>query len=157
MSLINFTINNKNSWSDFGWIIKTTNHENIVTKRYESISVPGRQGNLLIPDTGKDNQVIEIEAVTKIGNTNPMIYRNSIEKWLQEVIGYTHLTFSDGFQFEAVQIGDIEIVRGKCNTRTINVKFEAIPIDPSSSKYVLSNDEDKVLLTDDTKGIEVVI
>lgn len=157
MSLINFTINGRNSWSDLGWVIRSTNHENIVSKRYESIPIPGRQGNLLIPDTGKDNQVIEIEAVTKIGNTSPIIYRNSIEKWLQGVVGYTHLAFSDGFQFEAVQIGDIEIIRGKCNTRTIKVRFEAIPIDPSSSKYVLSDTTDKVLLTDDTKGIEVII
>ena len=43
-----------------------------------------------------------------------------------------------------------------CGWRSIKLQFEAIPIDPTSSKYVIVNETNKVMLTDDTRGIEVV-
>lgn len=155
MSLINFTINNKNSLNDFNIIVKNSNHENKIMKRYESIPIPGKIGNLIIPEEGKDNQIIDIEAVVKLGNTSPFLFGNLLEQWLRPNNNYQHLNFNDGFQFEAILKDKIEITRGKCNTRVIKLQFEAKPIDPTSIKYVIANESNKVVLTDDTKGIEV--
>ncbi len=156
MSLLNFTINGKNSYDDFGWIIKSSNHETINQKRYESIEIPGRIGNLIIEDEGENNFVINLEVVTRLKGANARLYWDTVSKWLKGFEGYGHLNFHDGYQFEAILNGDIEITRLNCGGRNINLSFQVVPLDPSSSKYVLSDQTDKVLLTDDTKGIEVV-
>lgn len=156
MSLLNFTINNKNSFNDFNLYIKTSNHENLPKKRYESIPIPGRTGNLIIEEDAKDNQIIDIECYAKLGNTSPQLYGMTLIKWLTGFNGYGQLIFNDGYQFEAKLSQDIEVERMDCGWRSIKLQFEAIPIDPTSSKYVIANETNKVMLTDDTRGIEVV-
>lgn len=156
MSLLNFTINGKNSYDDFGWIIKSSNHETVNQKRYESIPIPGRIGNLIIEDEGEDNLIITLEVATRLKGANARLYWDTVAKWLKGFEGYSHLDFHDGYQFEAILNGNIVPERLNCGGRRFEVKFEVIPLDPSSSKYVLSDQTNKVLLTDDTKGIEVV-
>lgn len=155
MSLLNFTINGKNSYDDFNLVIKTSDHENISKKRYESIQIPGRTGNLIIEGKAKENKFINIECITKLGTTNAQVYGISLINWLQGFEGYSQLIFNDGYQFEAILSDEIKIERLACNSRRISIQFEAVPILPNSSKYIMSTQENKAMLTDDTRGIEV--
>lgn len=157
MSLLNFTINGKNSYNDFNLIIKSSNHENLPKKRYESIVIPGRTGNLIIEGKAKDNKIIDIECLVRLGTTNPQVYGISLMDWLQGFEGYSQLIFNDGYQFKAILNGEVEIERLNCNFRSIKMQFEAIPVLPGDKDYVLATQNNDVMLTDDTRGIEVVI
>lgn len=154
---LNFTINGKNSKNDFNLTIISSNHENISKKRYESKVIPGRTGNLIIEGKAKDNKFIDIECFTKLGTTNPQVYGIALADWLQGFEGYSQLIFDDGYQFKAILSSEIEIERLKCSFRKINFQFEVVPVLPGDKDYVIATQDDKVVLTDDTKGIEVVL
>lgn len=122
--MIDFTFHGKSAMQDFGLRIESSNHETQAPKRYESIPIEGRTGNLLIDNGDFDNYTIEVVAIVDISPFNGQQFGYKVKQWLQGAIGYQRLLFNDGYEFEAICTNQIDIEKVLGNFRRIKINFE---------------------------------
>lgn len=113
----------------YGLKIKTSNHLSRPAKKIESISVPGRTGNLIIDDGSKENLQIELTCyVDARKNENLYQISKQIGSWLQDPIGYQLLEFSDGERFNAVCVNQIDINESIRYFGEVTIRFDAYEV-----------------------------
>ncbi len=123
-----FKFNNISS-ETYGLKIKTSNHLSRPAKKVESISVPGRTGNLIIDDGSKENLQIELTCyVDARKNENLYQISKQIGSWLQDPIGYQLLEFSDGERFNAVCVNQIDINESIRYFGEVTIRFDAYEV-----------------------------
>ena len=114
----------------FGLKLKSSNHLSLPAKKYESISVPGRTGNLIIDDGSKENLQIELECyIDARVNANLPYLSRQIGTWLQDPIGYQTLSFSDGITFKAICTNQIDIDEVIKHFGEFSIRFDATEVD----------------------------
>lgn len=89
--MLSFTFRGKNSYTDFGIIIKKRPPVVLPERRIEHIEVLGRHGTLTIDDETYKQFQLQIECA--FVNSNYMNKAHDIKKWLMG--GYDKLIFSD--------------------------------------------------------------
>lgn len=113
----------------YGLKIKTSNHLSRPAKKIESISVPGRTGNLIIDDGSKENLQIELACyVDSRANKNLKKTMKDIGSWLQDPIGYQLLEFSDGETFKAVCTNQIDVNEIIRYFGEVTIRFDAFEV-----------------------------
>ncbi len=123
-----FKFNNISS-ETYGLKIKTSNHLSRPAKKVESISVPGRTGNLIIDDGSKENLQIELACyVDSRPNKNLKKTMKDIGSWLQDPIGYQLLEFSDGETFKAVCTNQIDVNEIIRYFGEVTIRFDAFEV-----------------------------
>lgn len=106
--------------------ILESNHHSISSRDFELISVPGRDGDLIIDNGKKKNS--EIRLLCKLDvrkNKNFTEVCMAIEKWLQGETVYKDLIFSDGYRFKAICINQINIEKKSKYYGTVEIFFSA--------------------------------
>ena len=125
---MHFTFNGTSS-GRYGLEVKNSNHLSRPAKKIESISVPGRTGNLIIDDGSKENLQIELECfVDARSNANLPFLTKQIGAWLQDPIGYQTLTMYDGTTFKAICTNQIEVSELVDNFAEISIRFDATEV-----------------------------
>lgn len=123
-----FTFNGTSS-ERYGLKIKKSNHLSRAAKKIESISIPGRTGNLIIDDGSKENLQIELECyIDARANSNLPYLSKQIGSWLQDPIGYQMLSFSDGMAFKAVCTNQIDIDEVIKHFGEFSIRFDATEV-----------------------------
>lgn len=122
--MLDFTFNGKSAKEHFGLIIESSTHETLAPKRYESVTIDGRTGNLLIDNGDFDNYTIEVVAIVDISPSNAQQFGNKVKQWLQGSVGYKSLVFNDGYTFEAICNNQIDISKIINSFRRIRISFE---------------------------------
>lgn len=122
--MLDFTFNGKSAKNDFGLLIESSTHESLAPKRYESIPIEGRTGNVLIDHGDFDNYTIEVTAIVDTSPSNAQQFGNRVKQWLQGPIGYKSLVFNDGYEFEAICNNQIDISKIINSFRRIRISFE---------------------------------
>ena len=123
-SLEHFTFGGTSSAS-FNFIIVEKDNLKSFENDFELISVPGRNGDLIIPNNRKKNKEINIEAYIDLEGLKRDAKTISAEiiNWLQGELKYKKLTFSDDLtNYMAIVPGEIEIYEEV--ESLLNVKFK---------------------------------
>ena len=106
--------------------ILESNHHSISSREFELISVPGRNGDLIVSNSRKKNS--EIRLLCKLDvrkNKNFTEACMAIEKWLQGEIGYKDLIFPDVYKFKAICVDQINIEKKRKYDATVEIFFSA--------------------------------
>ena len=113
------------SSTSFNFIIVSNDNLNGFGNDFELVEIPGRTGNLIIDNQRKKNKEINIEAyadIEEFGDVN--LVSKAIKKWLQGEVKYKTLIFSnDSVKYEAIVLGNVEIVEEVENLLNIKFKF----------------------------------
>lgn len=113
------------SSTSFNFIIVSNDNLNGFENDFELVEIPGRIGDLIIDNQRKKNKEINIEAyadIEEFGDVN--LVSKAIKKWLQGEVKYKPLIFSnDSVKYEAIVLGNVEIVEEIENLLNIKFKF----------------------------------
>lgn len=113
------------SSTSFNFIIVSNDNLNGFENDFELVEIPGRTGNLIIDNQRKKNKEINIEAyadIEEFGDVN--LVSKAIKKWLQGEVKYKPLIFSNDYiKYEAIVLGNVEIVEEVENLLNIKFKF----------------------------------
>lgn len=123
-----FTFNEVSS-ETYGLKVKQSNHLSRPAKKVESISIPGRTGNLIIDDGSKENLSIELICTLDCRQySNIAFVARQISDWLQNPIGYQTLVMGDGMTFKAVCTNQIDISEVIDNFGEVSIRFDATEV-----------------------------
>lgn len=113
------------SSTSFNFIIVSNDNLNGFENDLELVEIPGRTGNLIIDNQRKKNKEINIEAYADIEEFGEAsLVSKAIKKWLQGEVKYKPLIFSnDSVKYEAIVLGNVEIVEEIENLLNIKFKF----------------------------------
>ena len=113
------------SSASFNFIITENDNLNSFENDFETVSIPGRHGDLILSNNRKKNKEINIEAYIDLeGLGNAQTVAKNIKQWLQGEVKYKTLTFSNDLTvYEAVVVGSIEIVEEIEGLLNISFKF----------------------------------
>ena len=113
------------SSTSFNFIIVSNDNLNGFENDFELVEIPGRTGDLIIDNQRKKNKEINIEAyadIEEFGDVN--LVSKAIKKWLQGEVKYKPLIFSNDYiKYEAIVLGNVEIVEEVENLLNIKFKF----------------------------------
>lgn len=109
---------------EFELDLKTSNHLNKSGKRYESIQIPGRSENLIIDLGIKNNKSIKDTLYLQAPNGLKKAI-DQIENWIQGTTGYKLLEYKDGYRYNAICSGEIEVEELFDNVAQITITYEA--------------------------------
>lgn len=121
-----FIFNNIKSSDIENLRILESNHHSVSGRDFELISVPGRNGDLIVDNGKKKNS--EIRLLCKLDvrkNKNFTEACMAIEEWLQGEIGYKDLVFPDGYRFKAICVDQINIEKKRRYYGTVEIFFSA--------------------------------
>ena len=122
---LDYFIFDTTSSASFNFIIVEKDNLKSFENDFELISVPGRNGDLIIPNNRKKNKEINIEAYIDLEGLKRDAKTISAEiiNWLQGELKYKKLTFSDDLtNYMAIVPGEIEIYEEV--ESLLNVKFK---------------------------------
>ena len=113
------------SSASFNFIITENDNLNSFENDFETVSIPGRHGDLILSNNRKKNKEINIEAYIDLeGLGDAQTVAKNIKQWLQGEVKYKTLTFSNDLTvYEAVVVGSIEIVEEIEGLLNISFKF----------------------------------
>ena len=113
------------SSTSFNFIIVSNDNLNGFENDFELVEIPGRIGDLIIDNQRKKNKEINIEAYADIEEFGEAsLVSKAIKKWLQGEVKYKPLIFSnDSVKYEAIVLGNVEIVEEIENLLNIKFKF----------------------------------
>ena len=113
------------SSASFNFIIIENDNLKSFENDFELVSIPGRVGDLIIPNNRKKNKEINIEAYIDLdGLGDAKTVSRDIKQWLQGEVKYKDLTFSNDLtEYKAIVKGPIEIVEEIEGLLNINFKF----------------------------------
>ena len=117
---------------DMGIKIERHNNFSSPQRRVESISIPGRTGNILIDDGSYENQIFEYELILECDSKKGIDISkkaNEISSWLHGDYTYKTLTFSNSDKtYKAVVINKIDITQMFKKFAKALVVFEAYEV-----------------------------
>ena len=147
---------------DMGIRIERHNNFNSPQRRVESVSIPGRTGNILIDDGSYENQIFEYELILECDSKNGIDISkkvNEINSWLHGDYTYKTLTFSNSDKtYNAVVINKIDIKQMFKNFAKALVTFEAYEVTNSLRKRNISIIENEdVFINDTSREIKPVL
>lgn len=122
---LDYFIFDTTSSASFNFIIVEKDNLKSFENDFELISVPGRNGDLIISNNRKKNKEINIEAYIDLEGLKRDAKTISAEiiNWLQGELKYKKLTFSDDLaNYMAIVPGEIEIYEEV--ESLLNVKFK---------------------------------
>ena len=122
---LNYFVYSGTSSASFNFIIIENDNLKSFENDFELVSVPGRNGDLIIPNNRKKNKEINIEAYVDLEELkkDAKTAAKEIKLWLQGEVKYKNLTFSDDLvNYKAIVVGEIEIYEEIENL--LNVKFK---------------------------------
>lgn len=127
---------------EFNLKITKSNHLSKSSKHLEFIKIPGRNGEIVKDDGSKNNLTIEIICKLDTRKTKNLNYMcTMIENWLQGHEGYRHLLFSDGIEFDAICVNQIDISK-------VIKEFHEVKINFSCKHHLKDvNLQQKIILT----------
>ena len=113
------------SSASFNFIITENDNLNSFENDFETVSIPGRHGDLILSNNRKKNKEINIEAYIDLdGLGDAKTVSRDIKQWLQGEVKYKDLTFSNDLtEYKAIVKGPIEIVEEMEGLLNINFKF----------------------------------
>ena len=113
------------SSTSFNFIIVSNDNLNGFENDLELVEIPGRTGDLIIDNQRKKNKEINIEAYADIEEFGEAsLVSKAIKKWLQGEVKYKPLIFSNDYvKYEAIVLGNVEIVEEVENLLNIKFKF----------------------------------
>ena len=113
------------SSTSFNFIIVSNDNLNGFENDFELVEIPGRTGNLIIDNQRKKNKEINIEAYADIEEFGEAsLVSKAIRNWLQGEVKYKTLIFSNDYvKYEAIVLGNVEIVEEIENLLNIKFKF----------------------------------
>lgn len=113
------------SSTSFNFIIVSNDNLNGFENDFELVEIPGRTGNLIIDNQRKKNKEINIEAYADIEEFGEAsLVSKAIRNWLQGEVKYKPLIFSNDYiKYEAIVLGNVEIVEEIENLLNIKFKF----------------------------------
>lgn len=114
------------SSASFNFIIIENDNLKSFENDFELVSIPGRNGDLIIPNNRKKNKEINIEAYIDLEELkkDAKTVAKEIKSWLQGEVKYKDLTFSDDLvNYKAVVVGEVEIYEEIENLLNIKFKF----------------------------------
>ena len=113
------------SSTSFNFIIVSNDNLNGFENDLELVEIPGRTGDLIIDNQRKKNKEINIEAYADIEEFGEAsLVSKAIRKWLQGEVKYKPLIFSNDYvKYEAIVLGNVEIVEEVENLLNIKFKF----------------------------------
>ena len=113
------------SSTSFNFIIVSNDNLNGFENDFELVEIPGRTGNLIIDNQRKKNKEINIEAYADIEEFGEAsLVSKAIRNWLQGEVKYKPLIFSNDYiKYEAIVLGNVEIVEEVENLLNIKFKF----------------------------------
>ena len=122
---LNYFVYGGTSSASFNFIIIENDNLKSFENDIELVSIPGRSGDLILPNNRKKNKEINIEAYIDLEELkkDAKTVAKEIKTWLQGEIKYKDLTFSDDLvNYKAVVVGEVEIYEEIENL--LNVKFK---------------------------------
>ena len=123
---LNYFIYGGTSSASFNFIITENDNLKSFENDFELVSIPGRNGDLIISNNRKKNKEINIEAYIDLESLNKdaKTAAKEIKNWLQGEVKYKDLTFSDDLiNYKAVVVGEVEIYEEIENLLNIKFKF----------------------------------
>ena len=123
---LNYFIYGGTSSASFNFIITENDNLKSFENDFELVSIPGRNGDLIISNNRKKNKEINIEAYIDLESLNKdaKTAAKEIKTWLQGEVKYKDLTFSDDLvNYKAVVVGEVEIYEEIENLLNIKFKF----------------------------------
>ena len=123
---LNYFVYGGASSASFNFIITENDNLKSFENDFELVSIPGRNGDLIIPNNRKKNKEINIEAYVDLEELkkDAKTAAKEIKTWLQGEIKYKDLTFSDDLSsYKAVVVGEVEIYEEIENLLNIKFKF----------------------------------
>ena len=123
---LNYFVYGGTSSASFNFIIIENDNLKSFENDFELVSIPGRVGDLIIPNNRKKNKEINIEAYIDLEELkkDAKTVAKEIKSWLQGEVKYKDLTFSDDLvNYKAVVVGEIEIYEEIENLLNIKFKF----------------------------------
>lgn len=113
----------------YGLKVKQSNHLSRPAKKIESISIPGRTGNLIIDDGSKENLSIELICTLDCRtHSNIALVAKQIGAWLQDPVGYQTLIMYDGMSFKAICTNQIDISEVIDDFGEVSIRFDATEV-----------------------------
>ena len=132
---------------DMGIKIERHNNFSSPQRRIESVSIPGRTGNILIDDGSYENQIFEYELILECDSkkgTDISKKANEISSWLHGDYTYKTLTFSNSDKtYKAVVINKIDISQMFKKFAKALVTFEAYEVANTLSEKSISTIENE--------------
>ena len=123
--LEHFTFGGTSSAS-FNFIIVENDNLKGFENDFELISVPGRNGDLIVDNQRKKNKEINIVAYVDLDDLNKdaKTTAKEIKAWLQSEVKYKDLIFSDDLtQYQAIVLGNVEIIEEIEGLLNVSFKF----------------------------------
>lgn len=122
---LDYFVYGSTSSASFNFIITENDNLNSFENDFETVSIPGRHGDLILSNNRKKNKEINIEAYIDLeGLGDAQTVAKNIKQWLQGEVKYKTLTFSNDLTvYEAVVVGVIEIVEEIEGLLNISFKF----------------------------------
>ena len=113
------------SSASFNFIITENDNLNSFENDFETVSIPGRHGDLILSNNRKKNKEINIEAYIDLeGLGDAQTVAKNIKQWLKGEVKYKTLTFSNDLTiYEAIVVGTVEIVEEIEGLLNISFKF----------------------------------
>lgn len=139
---------------DMGIKIERHNNFSSPQRRIESVSVPGRTGNILIDDGSYENQIFEYELILECDSkkgTDISKKAEEVSNWLHGDYTYKTLTFSNSSKvYKAVVINKIDITQMFKRFAKALVTFEAYEVVNVVKRINVSTIENEGIFINDT-------
>ncbi|MDW7669900.1 MAG: phage tail family protein [Bacillota bacterium] len=155
--MIGFAYRGKHSREFEGLVLKTNNNQLIPSKRFERISVPGRNGQYIFED-GYNNKILEFDCSLIKGNIQDRRQRaREIAYWLSGT-GDLILDGEDDKTYKVVRtVSDIDLSLNQV-IENFKVVFETEPFQLGTFKSIsVDNPTNITLINDGTEEAETVI
>jgi phage-related protein len=155
--MIGFTYRGKHSGEFEGLVIKTDNNQLIPSKRFERISVPGRNGQYVFED-GYNNKILEFDCSLIKGTIQSKRQRaREIAYWLSGT-GDLILDGENDKIYKVVRtVSDIDLSLNQV-VENFKVVFETEPFQLGTSKSIsVDNPTNITLINDGTEEAETII
>ncbi len=123
---LNYFVYGGTSSASFNFIIVENDNLKSFENDFELVSIPGKNGDLILPNNRKKNKEINIEAYVDLEELkkDAKTVAKEIKSWLQGEVKYKDLTFSDDLSsYKAVVVGEVEIYEEIENLLNIKFKF----------------------------------
>ena len=143
--MIQISYNNKNSYDDYSFIVKSVDRPILPTLNKKEITIPGRHGTWDFEGNTYENRIISVEFKYQ-GTTfnNLRLKAREIAQWLSQTT-YKELTFSDEpDKYYLAKIYDSIGLQNVLRTGQGNIKFECKPF----ALYQVTSGEDVILDSD---------
>ena len=151
--MIQLKYNNKNSYDDYGFIVKSVDRPILPTLRKREIVIPGRHGTWDFEGNTYENRIISVEFKYRGTTFNDLrLQARDIAQWLSQTI-YKELIFSDEpDKYYLAKIYDSIGLQNILRAGQGSIRFECKPF-----AYKLTEDITSATITANGQTLAVVL